>query len=99
MYIITLFSRNRWLYLHTAHGANLIHSGQREHEDAEQEVRHGQADDDGVGRPGELGRDLDSGDDQDVAECDDEADQAQGHQGANNLQVVIFRKLQQKGGP
>ena len=94
-----LFSRSRWSYLHTAHSANLIHGGQREHEDAEQEVRHGQADDDGVGRPGELGRDLDGGDDQDVAERHDEADQAQGHQGANNLQVAKVRTLQHKGGP
>ena len=69
----------------------LIHSGQRQDEDAKEEVRHSQADDNGVGRSGELGGDLDGGDDQDVAEGYDEADQAQGDQGAHNLQVVIQR--------
>ena len=78
------------LFLHRTQ-LYLIHSGQMQDEDAKEKVRHSQADDDGVSRSGELGGDLDGGDDQDVAEGYDEADQAQGDQGAHNLQVVIQR--------
>ena len=52
----------------------------------EQQVGHGQRDDEGVGRAGELGGDLDSQDDQDVAEGDDEAYQTQRNQRADNLE-------------
>ena len=65
---------------------HLVDCGERQDQDAQQQVGHCQGHDEGVGGTGQLGGDLDSDDHQDVPEGDDETYQTQGNQRANNLE-------------
>ena len=68
---------------------HLVDCGERQDQDAQQQVRHCQGHNEGVGGTGQLGGDLDSDDHQDVSEGDHETYEAERHERAYNLRHIF----------